>query len=320
MSVQAAMNEGRPAKAAIRELWMSRLGGLDRVETAGKDEPLYVTLCGADGFDIHAAVSEGVIRLAETGGIAQEHLWKIVAIEQDNEAVLTLQRTFPGLRILDQNLKSLLKGDGHLAWPSRRERSVWRATCINMDLNSSFEAREDGRGIYFPVASWIYKIAEIHADQTPKNWCLFLTLNASINWNQSVWIHVSKILRENASEHSEFAEGLASVVSEGVVESIMRAETSMPSIETDDAHGLLLAIVPKQICQFLPDAWAVEIDASLRYGGGSSMAAPMVSFIVNFVHDGELAGRRDVAYQRSIQTIFSSTNYVDDSGIVHAIS
>src|SRR5262245_37762567 len=88
--VDQAMVEGRPAKQAMRNLWLDIAKECN--QTTPDTIPLYLTLSGAEGHDIQRLIDEGILELTETRSVATGHQSKVVAIEHNPLAVLHLQK------------------------------------------------------------------------------------------------------------------------------------------------------------------------------------------------------------------------------------
>lgn len=285
---------------------MEHLGGVHG-DWNGSD-PLYLTLCGAEGLDIQAAIDAGIIQLNEVKGIAASDLGKCVAVERVPDAVLKLQARHPGLRILEQDIQGILGGANPLAWPEQRERrSVCRSKVVNLDFNGAFKAIQENQQIQFPIAVWIQKLARMHDVGEPINWSVYLTLNASLAaWSNQVWGHVLKVLSENMASHPGFGDDLRALFGPDRAARIEDRTCVRTSLEAREEQGLLMAFAPKAICQDIPDGWTMTVHKNVRYGGETGVA-PMVSQIIDFHKDPALIGLRDQSYQRSVASILSDT-------------
>src|SRR2546423_14720699 len=108
--VDAAMAADRPAKQAIRRLWLEQAQYFDK-QFPTDDVPLYLTLSGAQAQDIRLFALHELIKLTEIGGVADESQGRVVAIEANQQAVIELQKNLPGLKILRQGFKEIVLGD-----------------------------------------------------------------------------------------------------------------------------------------------------------------------------------------------------------------
>src|SRR4051812_16488834 len=98
--VDRAMSADRPPKITMRNLWADQFEAF--LEKHGDEGfPIFATLSGAEAKDIRRLIERNLIRLTETGGIAESDMGKVVAIEHNSPAVLHLQKQFvSGLNIL----------------------------------------------------------------------------------------------------------------------------------------------------------------------------------------------------------------------------
>ena len=114
------MEEQRPQKDVVRGLCVKQVR-----EAAEGDpnptEPWYLTLAGAEGRDIQMLIDIDLIDLTEVGSIVDADQGKVVAVELNNEAILSLRRLFPGLKIREVPFQNLVKGVGQFSWPSGDE-------------------------------------------------------------------------------------------------------------------------------------------------------------------------------------------------------
>lgn len=280
--------------------------------TWDESSPLYLTLCGAEGKDIQAAIEAEIISSNEVGGIATEDLSTCVAVERDSEAVLSLQRKFPGLSIVEHDLDTIVSGPSLTAWP-KEHRNNGRSRVINMDLNGSFRARANAAASSFPIARQIEKFAQLHAIDPAIDWSLYLTVNATIDWNQQTWIHVRRILSQNMQRNVDFAAGLSRVCCAEVFEKISSESCPVDELSPQDRQGVLMAFIPKAVCQSLPDGFTMNVLQSIRYGGESGVA-PMVSLIIDFKREPRFVGLRDQAYLESVSSILRTPMEIGETG------
>ena len=114
--VDIAMAEDRLEKRTIRSLWLDEVKEVAR-QFPESEVPWYLTLSGAEGRDIQLVIDEGLLSLTEVNSIAEKDQGKIVAVEQNNLAIATLQRKFIGLRIKEVPFHSLIRGEELFKWP-----------------------------------------------------------------------------------------------------------------------------------------------------------------------------------------------------------
>ena len=89
--VDQAMNQERAEKLAIRALWLEEVKSIAE-QYPDSEVPWYLTLSGAEGRDIKLLIDEGLISLTEVGSIVEKDQHKVVAVENNNESVLQLQK------------------------------------------------------------------------------------------------------------------------------------------------------------------------------------------------------------------------------------
>ena len=129
--VDDAMAADRPEKSTMRGLWVEEV---QRLAGGDTDVPLYLTMPGARGGDIQALIDAGIIDLTETNAVADPEKTRLVAVENSPQAIVELQRHFPGLKILQEPIESLLHSDKLTAWPEGEHKKFFRARVVNFDL------------------------------------------------------------------------------------------------------------------------------------------------------------------------------------------
>src|SRR5919106_1604391 len=146
--VDRAIQSDRPAKSTVRSLW---LGELNTVAQLSHDPevPLYLTLPGSEGRDILMMIQSGLIKQTEVGSIAEDDVDKVVAVEQDNSAIASLNRILPGLRIKEVQFRNLVRSEGPFSWPEGEDIRFCRALVVNLDLNQPLSAQLEGQDIIF---------------------------------------------------------------------------------------------------------------------------------------------------------------------------
>src|SRR5437016_1292392 len=138
-AVDAAMDEERPEKQAMRQFWIAEVVAAH--ETQPDASPLYTTLPGARGRELELLEERGVIVRTETGAIETPYLGKVFAIESERGAIAELQSRFPGLKILRESIENILKVTTPLRWPEGEPLEACRAPLLNLDLNTSLGCR-----------------------------------------------------------------------------------------------------------------------------------------------------------------------------------
>jgi hypothetical protein len=311
--VDDAMQEVRPEKVAVRNLWIKVLKEYDGRFSNPKDL-LYVTLAGSDGYDIELLGDHNLIQRTETGGIAQESMLRVAAVESSSLAVGMLQRKFPGLKIYQTDFKGLIRGDGLISYPSGEHKDCCRARIINLDLNATLGVRDDETT--FPILVWIQKLGEIHASAPRLEWCLYLTLHGEVHWSQSVNAFVRHFLRENFSRAQGFAALAQKILGEALFNEINGGNViDFSIIKRELQQKLLMAFVPKKIADLVrAQMWRLETRANLRYGQVGH--APMVTWIMDFKHDPRAAGTPDAVYLESLDQVLNAAGQINDKGVV----
>lgn len=276
--VDVAMRADRPAKDAVRSKWIEVLKGL---QDQPGPYPSYLTLPGAEGKDIQLLVENGLISLTENGGIATESVNYCVAVENSKIAVFNLQKRYPGLRIIEQDIKSVLRGDSGLVYPDRADRPYCQAHVVNLDLQQTLAGEFVADDVSFPVFRWIEKFGSLHLDCPHRSWHLLLTLNATVEWSSDLCGWVTDFLRDNFEKVAAFREGASRVLAPEVFKAIQDGKkTAFGKLQLPVRQRLLLVIIPKAIGYFLcRQGWRITTKLNAEYIGANG--APMVTFIFN---------------------------------------
>ena len=313
--VDLAMAENRPEKGVIRQLWVKKVMTAAEGISPG-DEPLYLTLPGAEGRDIQLLIEADLLSTTEVHTIAEEDQWKVVAVESCNQAVAALQRRYIGLRIKEQDFKSLVRGDGLLRWPVGRDEKYCRARVVNLDLNARLEAYVDEGSIVFPVVAWIEKLCRIHAKRPHTNWTLCLTLNGRVSWSDAVWRYTSAFLCENLRREPLFDESCGLFFGEELYRLATTEETpDFSELDSTDQQKLVMVVVPKLIAKYAHNiGWRIRTERNLRYG--TETEAPMVTWIVDFTWDEEGSAQPDSVYREALREIFAGIGIVTKDGTI----
>ena len=316
--IDIAMGEDRPEKRVIRELWLEKAAELDQ-EFPDDQVPLYLTLSGAEGRDIELFAQKNLIELTEVGGIAEESQKRVVAVERNATAVLTLQRKYPGLKILEQDLQNLLRGGNPIRYPeSREDVRCFRARIVNLDFDISLGVREHHGNFDHPVLIWVEKICQIHTGlsntQPRLDWCLFLTLNANISWPERASNKAIRLVQDNFGLSPDFEAQCREVLGDEFHQEMISDGTldlSSDALSNDIRQKFLMTFVPKKIAQIVyAKGWRVKTVRNLRYGGQGGQA-PMVTWMFAFIGDDSAPNE---AYRENLQGILSSAGYVTENG------
>jgi len=311
--VDSAMDAERPEKKTIRNLWLAAIKKTN--EEIRGEEPLYITLSGAGGRDIEGLTRRGIIRRNKVGGIVEDDLEKVVAVESSPDAVLSLQRKFPGLKILEQAFQNLVRSTSPTNWPQGKDEKYCRARIVNLDLNQSLTATEVSGQICFPVLQWIEKLAQIHAVSPPlPSWNLFLTLHAQIDWDGNASYMVRDFLRENFQTSGEFASACRTLLGDELFGRIKsQSEVDFRACDQVEQQKVLMCFVPKKIAQLVVrQGWRVTTARNIRYGGGAR--APMVTWLLSFTWDTRVSSTPNAVYVDSLSSVLSKSGYIEESG------
>jgi hypothetical protein len=293
------MGDNRADKATVRDFWVDVVAAADADETG---PPLYLTLPGAWGLDVERLVEAGIVRLAENGAILEEDAWKVVAVESNNDAFLTLKKRLPGLRVLNENIRGILASTGPLTWP-RGEHLRWcRAHVVNLDLSSTLRCeRDEQQGLIFPTVQLIWKIAHLHLRKPSLDWVLCLTVAAAIDWPKEDCELVQRFLRENFMREDKFANDSQAFLGTDLFDAIVADEAlDMNALTREEQQSLLMVFVPKKIvADTYAQGWRITTTRNLRYGGlGGSQR--MASWVIEFVREPRVTAEPHAVYSECL--------------------
>lgn len=311
--VDQAMDQERPEKHTVRMFWLEEARAyMDRYPE--DEEPLYLTLSGAEGRDVRLFAEHGLIRLTETSSIVREDQGRIIAVESSAQAVLQLQRKYPGLKIVEKNFQDLVRGTGHFSWPNPEERHYCRARIINLDLNGQLRAQRQEAHIDFPVIAWIDKVARLHTMPSRRDWSLCLTLHGKINWTNEVCSFAQEFLRDNFRREPSFAESCRILFGEALYQDIdNKANVDFSALLLEAQQQVLMVTVPKLIAQRVQNqGWKVATERNLRYGGREN--APMITWLVRFTWDASTIAAPNAAHRDALTGIFHFVGSIREDG------
>jgi hypothetical protein len=305
----------RPEKRTMRELWVAKTKTVEQ-EFPGS-VPLYLTLSGADGRDIESHIAEGIIKRNEVGGIHEDYLAKIVAIESSPEAVLALQKTFPGLKILEQSIQELVRSASAVAWPTGTDVEHCRARIINLDLNHPLSSEIESGHLAFPLLTFVAKFSQLHATAPRLDWFLYLTLHGEITWAPEVCNAIQAYLAENCAAEPAFATACRTLLGDALFTQVTQHQSAtLPSLSSVDQQKILMALVPKKISQLvIPQGWRVATTANLRYGGAGGRA-PMVTWILEFRSDPRATVTPQAVYRDSLKGVLTRSGHIAENGSI----
>lgn len=310
-AVDLAMHADKDEKRAIREFWVAILKELGALTGP---YPVYFTMPGAEGKDVELLVARKLILTTETGAIDPRSVNYCVAIENSPKAVLELQKRFPGLRILEQNVQSVLRGNSPLSYPENTEqRAYCQAHVINLDLQATLSGEMNNADPFFPVLRWIEKFGTLQTQADHLRWHLFLTLNATIEWPLELSAWVSNFLTSNLSEVIEFENRAKELLHGNVFEALKAGESiDFSTLELSQKQRTLLAIVPKAIIYYLSrQGWSVETRLNAEYSGAGG--APMVTYVFTLTRKPGTIDHSKL-YKDSVSQCLISTSRVNANG------
>lgn len=311
--IDRAMGQGRADKHTVRMFWLEE--ARDYTNRYPEDEePLYLTLSGAEGLDVQLLTEHGLINLTETGAIATEDEGKIIAVESSAQAVLHLQKRHKGLKILQKDFQSLVRGNEYFSWPEGEERRYCRARIVNLDLNSELQAKQQKEYIDFPIIAWIDKVAALHTAAPTRDWSLCLTLHAEINWNNEVCNFAQEFLRDNFRSESDFAKSCQNLFGEDLYKDIdSKTSVDFAVLSLEAQQQVLRVIVPKLIAKRIQNqGWRMVTKRNLRYGGEET--APMSTWIMRFTWDTRAVSAPSIAHRDALTGIFHFVGSIRDDG------
>lgn len=313
--IDQALAEARPAKTTIRNKWV-----VEVQKYAGtSNRPLYLTLPGAEGRDIQLLIDAGLIRVTETGAIEEDDQPKVIAVEANSEAVLSLQRRFPGLRIRESRLEDMISGASPYAWPTGSGKAEFCARVINIDSDQSLRANVQGQQVTFPLLSIIKKISQIHHEPgngAPESWSLCVTVNGTINWPEAATHFFFRFLGNNCAHHELFRAEVTALVGEELVASMQNSPDQLrfEDLALETSRRLLCIFLPKMIVSMINDHhWHVEECLSLQYGGEANHA-PMSTLILALHPCEGTPGQR---YEANLNSIVRGLGRIDVDGAIH---
>jgi len=312
--IDEAMFEDRHEKISMRKIW-AKVAERESLEHNIPEEPLFLTLSGAEGRDIEELIQQGIISTEENLAISEEDKDKVVAVENSFTAVLRLQKKFPGLKIYEHDYKNLVRGPGPLRWPdSEEEKRYCRAKVINLDLNEPLKPIDNGGNTEFPILQIVEKFCRLH-EQDPKiDWSLCLTLHGEIIWAPDVSSSISKFLIENFKD-DDFRNACTTFLGDSLSQSIYDL-ADLASLSNEDQQKILMVFVPKKLSHMHHNkGWKLEVEKNLRYGGHDSFA-PMVTWIIKFKWDSRASSTPDLVYRESLNSILDQAGKINSSGIL----
>ena len=313
--VHRAISERRPEKAVIRELWLEEAKAYS-VRYPEDTNPLFLTLPGPGAHDVRLLIDQGLLELTESGAVVEKHQFRVVCIERDGEAVAELVRQFPGMKIIERSVQDLLKWQTLLEWPAGRERRIFRARVVNLDLNDALVTRHVGEVQVFPVFQMIQKLLELHANPQPLQWTLCLTLHGGIPWVGSEAEQAQAFMRENLDRDTEFRNRATGALTKAFVDRLVATNTiDFSQLDREEQQRFLMVFVPKKIAQVVQNlGWQLVTKHNVRYGTAPN--APMAAWILEFKPDASLISTPDAGYRAALRGIFSDFKQIASDGSI----
>lgn len=313
--VDEAMAAERPEKRTVRALWVGE------VELAHGSEPpepvpLYLTMPGAAGGDIQALIDRGAISLTETGAIADAERLRLVAVEHSPSAVVELQRRFPGLKILEQPLHSLLHSTSPITWPRGEHRRLFRAQVVNLDLDSPLAGEVEHGQLSFPALGLVRKLATLHAVSPYVDWTLCLTLHGEVAWEGGSEQLACEFLAANFGDDVGFSEQARDVLGDDLHRAICEDPTAVGvrDLPAADQQRVLMVLVPKRIAfDAHREGWSVDTVENLRYGG-TRRRAPMTTWVLRFQWDVRASTQPEAVYRDALSRALRRRGSIDADG------
>lgn len=305
------MSAERPAKSTIRDLWVDVVRR--RKSGVGSNIPFYVTLPGAAGLDLKHLIDHGLIATTESGAIADKDNRRVIAVEKDSLAVLELQRSFPGLKILQSDIYSRLHGSSPIVFPTGQGKDPFIAAVINLDFNDSFLFRN---GV-FPILEAVVKIATLQTAQSPPyDWTLLLTVQGEVRWPGDTQLAAQRFLAEQCTLCPPYDQGCKRLFGDPLYGRInAEPPVAMHICERVDQQHILMAFVPAQIIRRVYTmGWRVEVTHNLRYGGEAGNTAPMATWIMDFVRDPRAASTPHTVLTDGLGTVLQGAGRVTEDG------
>ena len=313
------MADNRPEKQTMRQLWVQRVAA---APAQSNNEPLYLTLAGAEGRDVKALIDAGLVRVSEIGAILDEDADKVVAIENDEDAYLQLKNTIEGLDARKDRIENLLRNDSPFNWPQGEEREIFRARVVNFDFDGSLVVEVRHGQLAFPQLGWVAKVAEIHGHPPALDWCLMLTFQGQIQWPAEVEEAVKKLLADNFQRTEEFSTRVEKLLGLEAVAAIGECsdELVFSDLEGEIQQCILMTLVPKKIIEMISGSgWSVDTHYNVRYGGQDERA-PMVSFVFDFRWDQRGTTEPDVVYRECLLGAVAKPVRIDPEGTIVPLS
>jgi hypothetical protein len=194
-------------------------------------------------------------------------------------------------------------------------RRYCRAPVINLDFDGPLNGTVASDQVKFEDLQIVSKLAQLHALDTPVDWKLFITFNASITWSDDVARAVLGFIRENFEMLPSFREQCEFTLGARLVTLIDDGDpTQVKALEPEERQLLLMAFVPKKVAQLVyAQGWLVDTERSLRYGGESG-TAHMVTWALSFRWDTRVSETPIAVYKDAVGQVLANAAKVTAKG------
>src|SRR5262249_6838569 len=158
-----------------------------------------------------------------------------------------------------------------LTYPASEHRTCCQAHVVNLDLQATLAGTSEGPDVAFPILKWIEKFGTLHLEWPHREWHLLLTLNATIEWADTISGWVSEFLRENIARLEQYRIPAERVLGTVVFEAIRTGQrVSFSSLDLAMRQRVLLAFVPKVVSHTLVrQGWTIKTRLSAEYSGAN---------------------------------------------------
>ena len=307
------MSERRREKEVLRGFWLEEAKAYsDRYPEDPR--PLFLTLPGPAAYDVRLLIDQGLLELTESGAIVRDHHFRVVCIERDGMAVAKLHQQFPGMKILEGTVENLLSWQSRFAWPSKKDRLLFQARVVNLDLDNPLVARPTDGMMVFPVIEVIRKLLELHDAPQRLRWTLCLTLHGETPWSGKVARAAQAFMRENLDRDGELRMRATSALTQEFVGRLVMENTiDFRNLHRVEQQRFLMVFVPKKIAQIVQNlGWRLITKHNVRYGTPPN--APMTAWILEFIPDDSLVATPDAGYRAALRRIFGDFREIASDG------
>lgn len=313
--VDEAMAADRPEKSTVRQLWVQEITRVDGTSNPG-DVPLYLTTPGALGKDIALLVEEGILELEENEAVKEPEKLRLVAIENSLIARVELRKQFPGIKVLETDLRSVLKAENMMNFPDKSQRPLFRARVVNLDLEDPLEAEVADGQLRFPLLTLVHKIAVLHTE-APVDWTLCLTMHGEAIWRGHSAKKACEFLTANFERDATFAGHARATLGQDVFDAICTTKgKALKELEPSDQRLVLMVLVPKRIAfDAHRHGWSVDTVENLHYGGTGDQAG-MVTWMLRFKWDERATTEADAIYGEALPRILARSGYITRRGLL----